>query len=147
MTYSEITGWWKDTGKPSDLLEANRLILDNIKDKREGKVDSESTVTGRVSLGEGSSINQSNIRGPVIIGENVSVDGSYIGPYSAIGKNCSIVNSEIEYSILMEGCSINNISRRIEASLFGTDVELLRSRTKPVTHRFILGDQSKIEID
>ncbi len=147
VTYSEITGWWKDTGKPSDLLEANRLILDNIKDKREGKVDSESTVTGRVSLGEGSSINQSNIRGPVIIGENVSVDGSYIGPYSAIGKNCSIVNSEIEYSILMEGCSINNISRRIEASLFGTDVELLRSRTKPVTHRFILGDQSKIEID
>ena len=147
VTYSEITGWWKDTGKPSDLLEANRLVLDNIQDNREGVVDSNSTITGRVVIGKGSTIKTSNIRGPLVIGENVSVDGAYIGPYSAIGNHCTIVNSEIEYSILMEGCMINNISRRIEASLLGNDVELLRSRSKPVTHRFILGDQSRIEID
>jgi len=147
VSYSEITGWWKDTGKPSDLLEANRLVLDNIKDEREGTIDEQSTVSGRVVMGKGSQIINSNIRGPVIIGENVTVDGAYVGPYSAIGDGCKIINSEIEYSILMHQCRISNISRRIEASLLGSDVELLRSQSKPITHRFILGDQSRVEID
>lgn len=147
VSYSEITGWWKDTGKPSDLLEANRLVLDNINDERKGYIDEQSTVSGRVVMGKGSQIINSNIRGPVIIGENVTVDGAYVGPYSAIGDGCKIVNSEIEYSILMHQCRISNISRRIEASLLGSDVELLRSQSKPITHRFILGDQSRVEID
>ena len=147
LTYSEITGWWKDTGKPSDLLEANRLVLDNIKDERKGEIDAHSTVSGRVIIGKGSQVMNSNIRGPIIIGENVTIDGAYVGPYTAIGDGCTIISSEIEYSILMNDCSINNISRRIEASLLGSDVELLRSKSKPVTHRFIIGDQSRIEID
>ena len=147
VSYSEITGWWKDTGKPSDLLEANRLVLDNIKDERKGKIDSASIVSGRVVLGEGTKVTNSNIRGPVIIGNNVGIEGAYVGPYSAIGDGCEIINSEIEYSILMNDCRISNISRRIEASLLGSDVELLRSKSKPVTHRFILGDQSRVEID
>jgi glucose-1-phosphate thymidylyltransferase len=147
VTYSEITGWWKDTGKPSDLLEANRLVLDNIKDDRHGEIDAFSAVSGRVVIGKGSKIVDSNVRGPVIIGDNVVIDNAYIGPYTAIGNGCSILNSEIEYSILMNGCSIHNISRRIEASLLGSDVHLLRSKSKPVTHRFILGDQSRVEID
>jgi len=147
VSFSEITGWWKDTGKPSDLLEANRLVLDNIKDSRKGTIDKSSNVSGRVVIGKNSTIINSNVRGPAIIGDNVVIDNAYIGPYSAIGDDCSIVNSEIEYSILMNNCSISNISRRIESSLLGNDVEMLRSRSKPVTHRFILGDQSRIEID
>lgn len=147
VTYSEITGWWKDTGKPSDLLEANRLVLDNIKDNRLGNIDTLSTVAGRVITGEGSEIIDSNIRGPVVIGENVRIKGAYVGPYTAVGDGCNIVNSEIEYSILMNDCNIHNISQRIEASLLGSDVQLLRSKSKPVTHRFILGDQSRVEID
>jgi len=147
ITYSEITGWWKDTGKPSDLLEANRLVLDNISDNRRGNIDSLSTVSGRVIIGEGAEIVDSNIRGPVVIGDNVKIEGAYIGPYTAVGDGCIIINSEIEYSILMNNCSIQNISRRIEASLLGGDVQLLKSESKPVTHRFILGDQSRVEID
>lgn len=147
ITYSEITGWWKDTGKPSDLLEANRLVLDNIKDNRHGNIDSLSTVSGRVIIGEGAEIIDSNIRGPVVIGNNVKIEGAYVGPYTAVGDGCIIINSEIEYSILMNDCSILNISRRIEASLLGSDVQLLRSKSKPITHRFILGDQSRVEID
>ncbi len=147
ITYSEITGWWKDTGKPSDLLEANRLVLDNIKDNRLGNIDSTSTVSGRVIIGEGAEIVDSNIRGPVVIGKNVKIEGAYVGPYTAVGDGCNIVNSEIEYSILMNDCNIHNISRRIEASLLGSDVHLLRSKSKPITHRFILGDQSRVEID
>ncbi len=147
VTYSEITGWWKDTGKPSDLLEANRLVLDNIKDKRKGKIDSSSNVSGRAIIGDGSQIIDSNVRGPVVIGKNVKIEGAYVGPYTAIGDRCLIKNSEIEYSILMNGCGIQNISQRIEASLLGSDVQLIRSKSKPVTHRFILGDQSRVEID
>jgi glucose-1-phosphate thymidylyltransferase len=147
VSFSEITGWWKDTGKPSDLLEANRLVLDNIKDNRMGTIDSSSIVSGRVIIGKNSKIINSNVRGPAIIGDNVVIDNAYIGPYSAIGNGCTILNSEIEYSILMNDCKISNISRRIEASLLGSDVHMLRAKSKPVTHRFILGDQSRVEID
>lgn len=147
ITFSEITGWWKDTGKPADLLEANRLVLDNIADNRVGNIDQNSNVSGRVIIGAGSKIKNSNIRGPIVIGNDVTIEGAYIGPYTSIGDRCHIENSELEFSILMNGCSIRNIRTRIEASLLGNDVELLKSDSKPITHRFILGDQSKIEID
>jgi glucose-1-phosphate thymidylyltransferase len=147
VSYSEITGWWKDTGKPSDLLEANRLVLDSIADERNGEIDEQSSVSGRVNLGTGSRIIHSTVRGPVIIGKNVVIDNAYIGPYTSIGDNGVIRDSEIEYSIIMEGCRIENITRRIEASLLGSDVQIRRSPGKPKTHRFILGDQSRVEIE
>ena len=147
VSYSEITGWWKDTGKPSDLLDANRLVLDNIKSDFKGIVDENSTVSGRVQIGENSRVINSNIRGPSVIGDNTIIKESYIGPYSAIGKGCTISGSEVEYSIIMDGCKINQVQRRIESSLLGNDVEILRSKTRPATHRFMLGDQSRIEIE
>ena len=147
LSYSEITGWWKDTGKPSDLLEANRLVLDNIKSDITGIVDKNSTVSGRVKIGENSRVINSNIRGPAVIGDNTTIEESYVGPYSAIGKGCTISSSEVEYSIIMDGCQINQVQRRIESSLLGNEVEILRSKAKPATHRFMLGDQSRIEIE
>ena len=147
VSYSEITGWWKDTGKPSDLLEANRLVLDNIKSDSKGIVDENSTVSGRVQIGANSRVINSNIRGPAIIGDNTTIEESYVGPYSAIGKGCTISGSEVEYSIIMDGCQINQVKRRIESSLLGNDVEILRSKTRPATHKFMLGDQSRIEIE
>ena len=89
----------------------------------------------------------SNIRGPSVIGDNTIIKESYIGPYSAIGNRCTISSSEVEYSIIMDGCQINQVQRRIESSLLGNDVEILRSKTRPATHRFMLGDQSRIEIE
>ena len=147
VSYSEITGWWKDTGKPSDLLDANRLVLDNIKSDFKGIVDESSTISGRVQIGENSRVINSNIRGPSVIGDNTIIKESYIGPYSAIGKGCTISGSEVEYSIIMDGCKINQVQRRIESSLLGNEVEILRSKAKPATHRFMLGDQSRIEIE
>ncbi len=147
VSFSEITGWWKDTGKPSDLLEANRLVLDNLVDRRLGDVDNQSSVSGRVNLGRDVKIIRSNIRGPVIIGDNTVIENAYIGPYTAIGRNCRIVSSEVEFSIIMDYCKIENITRRIEASLLGNDVRILRARKKPSTHRFMLGDQSRVEIE
>ncbi len=146
VTYSEITGWWKDTGKPADLLEANRLVLDNIQDSREGTIDKLSEIAGRVIIEKGAAIKNSVIRGPVIIGANTKIINSYIGPYTAIENDCKIFNSELEFSILMPYCSIENQGKRIESSIFGKNVSIKIGDTKPSTNRFIIGDRSCLEI-
>jgi glucose-1-phosphate thymidylyltransferase len=146
--YSEITGWWKDTGKPEDLLEANRLILDRILQPtdNEGKVDSSSDIAGKVILEKGAQIIRSQIRGPVIIGENTVVENSYIGPFTSIHHGCEIRNSEVEYSIVLENCRIIDVHTRIERSLLGREVEIVKCSSKPLTQKFIVGDQSRIEL-
>lgn len=145
VSFSEITGWWKDTGKASDLLEANRLVLDNLQEELNGIVE-DSIISGRVSIGEGSKISGSTIRGPVILGKNVKVENSYIGPHTAIADDCTLKGSEIEFSILMERTSIINIQTRIESSLIGYDVEVKLGSAKPKSHRLLIGDQSRIHL-
>ena len=144
--YTEITGWWKDTGKPTDLLEANRLILDNIFPNVAGSVDTESDIAGKVIIEQGSVVRGSRIRGPVIIGENCVIENSYIGPFTSIGNNTKIMNSEVEYSIVMRECKIQNVNIRIESSILGNDVEIVEAERLPRTHRFMIGDQSRIEV-
>ena len=144
--YTEITGWWKDTGKPTDLLEANRLILDNIEPRNDGTVDAQSDVAGRVVIEEGARIIKSKIRGPVIIGKNCIIEDSYIGPYTSIGDRTEIKESEIEYSIILRDCKIHSVGIRIEGSILGNDVEIVEAVGKPRVHRFMIGDQSRIEV-
>ncbi|MCD6205668.1 MAG: glucose-1-phosphate thymidylyltransferase [Candidatus Marinimicrobia bacterium] len=146
VTYSEITGWWKDTGKPNDLLEANRLVLDNIQTNIVGNIDKDSHISGRVIIQEGCKIQNSNIRGPVIIGSGTRITNAYIGPYTSIERNCLIQDSEIEYSIVSEACKISDQKIRIEGSLLGKGVQIVRAKSKPFTNRFIVGDQSIVEI-
>ena len=146
--YAEITGWWKDTGKPEDLLEANRLILDKIAEPSEmsGEVDRFSDLAGKVILGKGAKIIRSRIRGPVIIGENTVIEDSYIGPFTSIYHDCEIRNSEVEYSIVLEKCRMIDTRTRIECSLLGREAEIVRCQAKPLTQKFIVGDQSRIEL-
>ena len=144
--YTEITGWWKDTGKPSDLLEANRLILDNMKPHIEGSVDTQSDVAGKVVIEAGSKVINSKIRGPVIIGKDCVIENSYIGPFTSIGHKTEIRNSELEYSIVLDECILLSVHTRIEGSILGNDVEIVESNGKPRVHRFMIGDQSRIEI-
>jgi glucose-1-phosphate thymidylyltransferase len=144
--YSEITGWWKDTGKPIDLLEANRLVLENLEPRIEGEVDKESYTTGNVIIETGARIQNSHIRGPAIIGKNTVIENSYIGPFTSIHNDCYIKNSEIEFSIVLNNCQILDIGVRIESSLLGSDVRLTKASSKPATHRFIIGDQSRVEL-
>ena len=148
--YSEITGWWKDTGKPEDLLEANRLILDKIIEdgnpRIDGKIDDRSDVAGKVVIGVGSRIVNSHIRGPAIIGEKAVIENSYIGPFTSIHDRCVIRNSEVEYSILLQACRIIDADIRIERSLLGKEVEIIKCASKPRTQKFIVGDQSVIEL-
>ncbi|MBN2423763.1 MAG: glucose-1-phosphate thymidylyltransferase [Calditrichaceae bacterium] len=146
ITYSEITGWWKDTGKPYDLLEANRLILDNMTETIDGSIDDRSIVSGKIRLGKSSKIINSTIRGPVIIGDNTRIENSYVGPFTSIYDDCIVKNSEVEYSILLKECKIIDVDIRIEHSLLGNDVEIIKAQGKPATHRFLIGDQSRIEL-
>jgi glucose-1-phosphate thymidylyltransferase len=144
--YTEITGWWKDTGKPTDLLEANRLILDNIEPRNDGDVDEQSDVAGRVVIEKGARIINSKIRGPVIIGKKCLIQNSFIGPFTSIGDRTEIKESEMEYSIVLRDCKIINVGIRIEGSILGNDVEVVEAVGKPRVHRFMIGDQSRIEV-
>jgi glucose-1-phosphate thymidylyltransferase len=146
ISYSEITGWWKDTGKPEDILEANRLILEHTSSRIEGTVDHQSVVTGNVVLEKGGRIINSTVRGPVIIGRNTVIDNGYIGPFTAIGPECRIINSEVEFSIVLNNCEIVDANVRIEDSLLGAGTSIIRSQGRPRSNRFYVGDQSFIEI-
>lgn len=144
--YAEITGWWKDTGKPTDLLEANRLVLDNITPAVRGDVDERSIVAGKVVIEKGTRIVNSVIRGPAIIGEGCLVEDSYVGPFSSIGNNTTLKGSEVEYSIILRDCRIADVRIRLEGSILGNDVEIVEATGKPRVHRFMIGDQSRVEL-
>ncbi|HKJ67592.1 MAG TPA: glucose-1-phosphate thymidylyltransferase [bacterium] len=147
ISFSEITGWWKDTGKPLDLLEANRLILDNLPSNYvDQSIDKNSTLLGRARIAPSARIINSNIRGPVIIGENCRIENTYVGPYTSIYNNTVIRNSEVEYSIILDSCRIEDVDLRIESSLLGKEAEIVKATPKPRTHRFVIGNQSRVEI-
>ncbi|MBI4537226.1 MAG: glucose-1-phosphate thymidylyltransferase [candidate division NC10 bacterium] len=148
--FSEITGWWKDTGKPEDLLEANRVALEQLLDGTgpvvQGSVDEESDVAGKVLVEAGARILASQVRGPAIIGADAVIERSYVGPFTAIGARCHLRDSELEYSILFEDTAILEADVRIERSLLGREVIIRRCSGRPKTQKFILGDQSIVEL-
>ena len=146
VSFSEITGWWKDTGQPSDLLDANCLVLDNIKSQNNGNIDDMSKITGEVIIGKNSSIINSIIKGPVIIDNDCIIKDSYIGSYSSIGKNCKITNAKVEYSILMEGCVLDSLNQIMKSSLLGKNVNVVGSNNQNNNSTFLLGDQSYVEL-
>ena len=139
-----ISGWWIDTGKHADMLEANRLILETQEPLILGTVDEKSQIYGRVVVQKGAQIINSVIRGPAIIGEETTVVDSYIGPFSSIYHHCVVQGSEIEHSIILENSRIIDVPQRIEESLIGRNVEIFRSEIKPRAYKFMLGDYSKI---
>jgi len=141
-----VTGWWKDTGKIEDILEANRLILDSLAGRVEGEVDAESRVSGPVVLEKGAVVRNSTIRGPVIIGEGTEVIESYIGPFTSIQGRCRIVRTEIEHSIVLEGSQILDIGSRVDESLIGREVRIFKCPPKPSVYRFVVGDKGEIGI-
>jgi glucose-1-phosphate thymidylyltransferase len=139
-------GWWIDTGKMADLLEANRLVLDELKPRVEGSVDHESHVNGKVVIEEGVEVINSVIRGPAIIGQETRIVNSYIGPFTSIYHHVVVEGSEIEHSIVLENTQILDIPHRIEDSLIGRNVEITRSPIKPKAYKMMLGDNSKVGI-
>jgi glucose-1-phosphate thymidylyltransferase len=141
-----VKGWWKDTGKIEDMLEANRTVLDTFDYNVRGLVVGESRIEGKVVVEEGAQIADSVIRGPVIIGRDARISHAYVGPYTSIGNRCAIEYCEIENSIVLENSSIAHVEGRIEASLIGKNVKIGRTKKKPVAYRFMLGDNSEVGI-
>ena len=143
-----VSSWWKDTGKPEDLLEANQLVLSDLKTSINGDISERAEVTGNLSLGSNSKIlGGVNIRGPVIIGDNCTIGPNvYIGPYTSIGNDCVLKNSEMENSIVMNGSKIE-CETRIVDSLIGSFSTILNGESvKPKGHKLIIGERSFAQI-
>lgn len=140
---SLVRGWWKDTGKPEDILHANKLVLDEIKSDIPKNINA--NITGKVEIPQTSSIDKKSIiKGPVSIGENCVIKNAKIGPYVSIGDNCKIVNSKIENSVIMKNTKIQT-PKKIVDSLLGKDVKI-HENTSPKTHKLTIGDHSKIHL-
>jgi glucose-1-phosphate thymidylyltransferase len=140
-----VRGWWKDTGRLDDMLEANRLVLDRIEPQIDGElVDSQ--CDGRVIIERGARLERTTVRGPAIIGAGTRITDAYIGPYTAIGENCVITSAEVEHSILLSGSTVSNLEGRMESSLLGRNVTIARGVRQPRAYRFMVGDNSEIGI-
>jgi glucose-1-phosphate thymidylyltransferase len=140
-----VTGWWKDTGRLEDMLEANRLVLEDLDQRVEGELI-DSRVEGRVVVEKGARLERTLVRGPAIIGSGARISDAYVGPYTAIDSDVVITGSEIEHSIVLRGSQIRDLHARMEASLLGRDVTLTRSEGRPKTLRFLVGDNAEIAI-
>jgi glucose-1-phosphate thymidylyltransferase len=141
-----VSGWWKDTGKIEDILEANRLILESIVGKIQGKVDETSKINGQVIIEKDVVVQNSVIKGPTIIGAETEIINSYIGPFTAIQERCRIIQTEIEQSIVLEGSEIRDVGSRIDESLIGRDVKIYQCPPKTSVYRLMVGDKSEIGI-
>ncbi len=140
--WTKVEHWWKDTGKPEDILDANRLILDDI--ETDIRIHTNARIHGRVIIEEGAQIDGSTvIKGPAIIGRNCVLRNTYIGPYTSIGDSCVIENTEIEDSVILEGSEIRNAGRIVE-SLIGRGVKIMNSDNHPLGRKLVVGDNSQL---
>lgn len=146
--YEIVQGWWKDTGTPQDILEANRLVLDEISPNIKGLVEDDNSIQGRVTIGQGSTIKEGAlVRGPVIIGEKTVVrENVFIGPYTSIGSNCIIERGEIENSIIMDNCTIKANERITDSLIAPGSTITLKGDARPAGNRFIVGERTYIEM-
>ena len=138
-----VTGWWKDTGQLADMLEANRLVLEDLERSVEGELV-DARVDGRVVRAPGARLERSVVRGPAIIASGAAIVDAYIGPYTSIGEDVRVERSEVEHSILLAGSSVCDLDSRMEASLLGRNVRLRRGETMPRTLSMIVGDNAEI---
>ena len=141
-----VEGWWKDTGKLKDLLDANRLILDTIDRRIDGYVDPASRIDGRVVIEAGAIVEKSVVRGPAIVGAHAKLNNAYIGPFTSIMNHVSIRRSEVEHCIVLDNSEIFDLSNRVTESLIGKNVKIYRQNITPSAYRFMLGDNSEVGI-
>ena len=140
-----VRGWWKDTGRLDDMLEANRLILETIDRRVQGEL-TDSQVDGRVVVEPGATLERATVRGPAVIGAGAVLRDAYVGPYTAVGAGCVIEDAEVEHSILLEASSVRGLEGRMESSLLGKNVAISRDDRQPRAYRFMVGDNSEIGI-
>lgn len=142
-----LEGWWKDTGRPEDIIDLNQLLLNQLISSRvDGTVDSESSIVGSVVIEDSAQVERSVIRGPVVIAAGAVIRDAYIGPYTSIGADVTIDNAEIENTVVLERTTISNVTTRIGSSLIGKSVCLTGDRTVPKVTRLVIGDTCQLNI-
>lgn len=146
VRHEVLQGWWIDTGKKDPLLHCNRLILEHLEPRIEGKVDDRSRVDGRVVVERDAVLLNSTVRGPAIIGRGTRLVDAYVGPFTSIADDCEIIDSEIEHSVVLEQSRIVGV-HRIQDSLLGREVEVVRSGMRPKATRLMLGDHSRADLE
>jgi glucose-1-phosphate thymidylyltransferase len=142
---SQVDGWWLDTGKKDELLEANRIVLGTLHRRVQGDCDEETDLVGEVVVEPGATLARTIVRGPAVIGAGSHIEDSFIGPFTSIGRDCTIERSELEYSVLLDGCRVSDVPR-LEGSLLGREAHVRRTERRPSAHRLMLGDHSEVEI-
>ncbi len=143
----QLRGWWLDTGKKDDLLEANRIVLDTcLTTAIQGDIDARSQVIGRVEIGAGSKLRNCTIRGPVVIGQNCHLENCFIGPYSSIADRVTLIDTDLEHSVILQGATIEGIHQRIVDSVVGQRAHLKAAPQRPKALRFMIGDDCQIEV-
>jgi glucose-1-phosphate thymidylyltransferase len=141
-----ITGWWKDTGKVEDMLEANRIVLTDLAPCIQGTVDHATVVEGPVVIGAGTVVERSRLRGPLVVGGQCVLKDAYVGPFTSIGAGCLVERAEIEHSIVLERSQLSHLATRLESSLIGREVVVTASQARPRAHRLMVGDSSRVEL-
>ena len=140
-----VTGWWKDTGKLEDMLEANRLVLSTLTGEVHGDLH-DTTLEGPVQIGEGSVLERCTVRGPVVIGAGCRLTDTFVGPYTSISDGVVVDHAELEHSIVLENSRISHLPTRMADSLIGRDCVIAHSDARPVAYRFLVGDSCQIGI-
>jgi glucose-1-phosphate thymidylyltransferase len=140
-----VEGWWLDTGKKDDMLDANRIVLETLERRVDGEIDSDSQVQGRVVVEAGAKVVRSQIRGPAIVGAGARIVDSFVGASTAIGADCVVEDSEVEHSILLPGSRIVGV-RRVTDSILGRGAEVVRNPATPRAYRFMIGDESSVGV-
>lgn len=141
-----VEGWWKDTGTHEDILDANSLVLDDLKPEIIGEVEDKGSIQGRVFVDKGAYVKRgATIRGPAIIGKEALIEGGvYIGPYTSIGNGVKLKRGEIENSIIMDN-SLIDVDEKITDSIIGPWSEITSGKPgKPKGRTFIVGDRSRM---
>lgn len=143
-----LDAWWLDTGKKDDLLEANRVILDEMPESApasSAQISKGALIKGRVSIAENVVIVNSEVRGPVAIGSDTMVENSFIGPFTSIGSNCTIERSSVSHSVILDGAELRDV-KHLDESVVGRNSRVLLDDAVHGATRLMIGDDAEVRL-